>query len=254
MRAWIATLALLYGCAGHPPPVAEVDGGVRYGPIDGFTQIPRAGSAGSTSSNRPTFHELGVTDALIYDVHGRIGLGPNAVFGGYRTLFPSGTATIGEPLESQGSSIPAGSTLDVKDEFDVTQVGYERTLALGIPVVLAPRIGFAFFRVSNRIDGPSVEVSRGFSRGNLMLGFRAELPIDPALSFEIRAFATPPIPNVPTLYSIEGRATWHPLGWLGLFVGLGGDRYEFEDTERPAHNDVRVVLGPLFIGGVELIW
>src|SRR5215813_13257430 len=39
---------------------ASLDGEFRYGNIEGFVQIPRGGGAGTTSSQRPTFSEIGI--------------------------------------------------------------------------------------------------------------------------------------------------------------------------------------------------
>jgi hypothetical protein len=44
---------------------ASVDGEFRYGNIQGFVQIPRGGGAGTTSSERPKFDEIGINQAAI---------------------------------------------------------------------------------------------------------------------------------------------------------------------------------------------
>ena len=44
---------------------ASLDGEFRYGNIEGFVQIPRGGGAGTTSSERPKFDEIGINQAAI---------------------------------------------------------------------------------------------------------------------------------------------------------------------------------------------
>ena len=44
---------------------ASLDGEFRYGNTEGFVQIPRGDGAGSTSSERPKFDEMGINQAAI---------------------------------------------------------------------------------------------------------------------------------------------------------------------------------------------
>jgi len=250
----ILLAALAYGCAGSSTPEAAVEGSLRYGPIHGFTQIPSAGSGGSTSSQRPTFGELGISRAEVYDVEGRAGESGNDVFAGYRWLAPSGSATLGDDLTSQGNLFQAGTLVRKSDTFSLARVGYEREAALGArSIVLAPQLGFLFFDFHDRLEGTDgAIVSRGFSRGTFTAGVRLELRPTELLGLAVRAFATPPLTNLPAVYSLEGRLGIHVGSFAEVFVGTGFDWYEIEDSERPLHNDVRVLLGPLFVGGLEL--
>jgi hypothetical protein len=246
----LATLAC--GCAGAPVG-GEVEGWAGYGPIEGFAQIPRAGSAGSTSSNRPTFHELGIENAVLYSVEGRIQAANNAILAGYRWLQPSGSATLTQDLESQDDFFPAGTFTRTNDSIAFFRVDYERQLTLGPGLTLAPQAGFLFFDFHVRTEGSGGQsVSRGFSRGTFNLGLRLELRATPFIALEGIAFATPPVSNLPDVYSLQGRLKLKLLPFLEVFVGTGYDRYEFADTERPLNNHLRVRLGPLITGGAAL--
>ncbi len=245
-----ATLAC--GCAGAPAG-GELEGWAGYGPLQGFAQIPRAGSAGSTSSSRPTFKELGIKNAQLYDVEGRLGAANNAIFAGYRWLQPSGSAVLAQDLESEGDAFPQGTATRTSDSVAFARVGYERALTLGPRLTLAPDVGFLFFdfHVGTRGSGGE-SVSRGFSRGTLTAGLRLELRVSDLVALEGVAFATPPLANLPVVYSLEGRLELRLLPFLEVFVGTGFDRYEIADTERPLHNDVRLLVGPLVLGGLAL--
>jgi hypothetical protein len=37
-----------------------------YGPVDGYVQVPAGGTAGTTSSKRPKFSEIGIDNASLY--------------------------------------------------------------------------------------------------------------------------------------------------------------------------------------------
>src|SRR5262245_23130873 len=43
------------------------EGGVLYGSVDGYLQTPNGGGPGTTSPHRPTLHELGIDDAVLYE-------------------------------------------------------------------------------------------------------------------------------------------------------------------------------------------
>src|SRR2546426_471163 len=50
-----------------PLVTITAEGGVFYGSVGGFLQTPNGGAPGTSSSHRPTLHELGIDDAVLYE-------------------------------------------------------------------------------------------------------------------------------------------------------------------------------------------
>jgi hypothetical protein len=251
LAPWLLILAS--GCAGAVRPEVSLAGSAGYGPVQGFSQIPQGGAAGTTSSQQPTLKQLGIEDAEIYGVEGRLGLSGEAVFVGYSTVPMSGDTTLDQSFTSQGSIFEEGSHVHASEQLTFFRAGYEHAFPLADrTTVLAPEVGFALLNVSSAIDGSEGGfVSRSFSRATVLLGARLEVNPMELLGFEARFQLTPDLPDVPLIYSLEGKVKLHVLGHLDVFLGLGFERWEYVDTERPLHNDVRMILGPIGLGGLE---
>ena len=53
-----------------PPRVewrVETEPALRFGPLDGYLQIPKGGVPSAASFSRPTLHELGQDEQVLYD-------------------------------------------------------------------------------------------------------------------------------------------------------------------------------------------
>jgi hypothetical protein len=88
---------------------ASLDGSFRYGNITGFLQIPSGGGSGTTSNERPKFHEIGINQAPIGDVSLGLEWDNNAIYAGARLVRLSGKNTLSSTLISNGTTFPAGS-------------------------------------------------------------------------------------------------------------------------------------------------
>ena len=73
---------------------ASLDGEFRYGNIKGFVQIPRGGGAGTTSSERPKFDEIGIDQAAIGAPSVTLGWNNHNIYGLARIIRLSGSDVL----------------------------------------------------------------------------------------------------------------------------------------------------------------
>jgi hypothetical protein len=111
---------------------------------------------------------------------------------------------------------------------------------------------FALLDFSYDLKSPGAQASRAYRVGAARLGVEGVLRLDHGFSLELEGSASLPIPHVPQLAGVTGRAAW-ALPALGpvhaaLFLGCGARWINFEDAQTlPNHIDVRA--GPLLTGG-----
>jgi hypothetical protein len=125
---------------------ASFDGSFRYGNISGFLQIPRGGGSGTTSNERPTFHEIGIDHAPVGSPSLTLEWGNHEIYAGANFVRLSGKNTLGSTLISNGRTFPAGSSVDSSAQLDWYRGGYQYRLSYkkseGATVSLYPFIGF----------------------------------------------------------------------------------------------------------------
>lgn len=97
---------------------ASVDGEFRYGNIQGFVQIPRGGGAGTTSSERPKFDEIGINQAAIGAPSLTLGWNNHNIYGVARIIRLSGSDVLSETLISNGATFPAGTHVSGNTRLD----------------------------------------------------------------------------------------------------------------------------------------
>jgi hypothetical protein len=97
---------------------ASFDGSFRYGNISGFLQIPKGGGPGTTSNERPTFHEIGINQAPVGSTALTLEWGNHEIYTGANFIRLSGKDTLASTLISNGATFPAGSSVDASVQLD----------------------------------------------------------------------------------------------------------------------------------------
>lgn len=151
--ALLLLLVACPGCARQPLPRApprfvrrggdpdlRVTGEVRYlyGPVAGRLQTPTGGQPGTTTSGRPTLHELEMDEAAMPDVSVRFNWADHEAYAGYRYLHLSSHTVIDPTLVSQGHTFEAGTPVDSEVTLDWFRAGYRHRFVLGLPDGLPP--------------------------------------------------------------------------------------------------------------------
>jgi hypothetical protein len=267
-----ACLAALAGCTLdngdlEAPFRSSLDGGVRYGHASGFIQIPKGGEAGTTDKQRPTFREVGITEALEEQANLSIGsANPYApspgVGAGFSLLQLAGDRTLDSPLLSHGQQFNAGDHVDALLELNWYHVAAEIMVpsrpSEQTPFAIKPSIGFAFLQSAYTLEAKLTNTTarRSFSTGAPYLALEGVWYTTSPLSFHYHVATTVPFDGLPWVFSTGFRAQLRLIGnadkGVFLFAGVGFDRFEVNDEQRPVSNHIRAILGPLFLGGVQL--
>jgi hypothetical protein len=238
---------------------ASLDGSFRYGNINGFLQIPKGGGPGTTSNERPKFHEIGINQAPIGDASLGLEWDNHAIYAGARFVRLSGKNTPSSTLISRGTTFPAGSLVSASTQLDWYRGGYKYRFFYGNEegayVSLYPSIGFGLLNFDYRLTSPGVlPADRNFSKGAPQLGLRLEW--SPGGSFFISGEVTSSLP-FSTLLLFSTNLTVGYQFWgsadrgARVFLGVGYEVIRYEDNQR-VPNHINVAIGPELVIGFRL--
>lgn len=236
---------------------ACLDGSFRYGNINGFLQIPKGGGFGTTSNERPTFHEIGINQAPIGDASLGLAWDNHATYAGARFVRLSGKTILSSSLVSRGTTFPAGSLVSASTQLDWYRGGYKYHLSYGNKegayVSLYPSIGFGLLNFDYRLTSPGVlPVDRSFSKGVPQLGLRLEW--SPGVPFFLSGEVTSSLPfsTLPLLFSTNltvGYQFWGSADrGARVFLGVGYEMIRYEDNQL-VPNHIKVDIGPELVVG-----
>jgi len=238
----------------------SLDGEFQYGNITGFVQIPKGGSPGSTSSDRPKFNELGIDHAAIGDPSLTLEWNDHDIYAGAHIVRLSGSHTLSATLISNGSTFPAGTSVNADTHLDWYRVGYEHRFAYkysqGSILSFYPAIGFALFNFDYNLKGTGgLSAARSFEKAAPQLGLRSEWIPGGPFSLSGGVFSSLAFSTLPLLLSVDvtaGYQLWGRPDHGGMaYVGIGYDRIDEEDNQRVS-NHIRASIGPELLVGLKL--
>src|SRR5215813_2004709 len=231
---------------------ASLDGSFRYGNISGFLQIPKGGGVGSTSNDRPKFHEIGIDQVPIGDTAVTLSWDNNEVYGVARFVRLSGNDTLGSTLVSNGTTFPAGSPVSANTQLDWYGGGYTYRLSFrndeGARASFYPAVGFAIFNFDYNLKSPgALTAARSFAKAAPQLGLRAEW--SPGGPFFVSAdwLSSLGFSTLPLLFSTDltgGYQLWGQANHGGqVYLGIGYEMIHFEDNQT-VPNRIKANMGP----------
>lgn len=242
----------------------SVEGTYLYGPIDGHLQTPAGGRPGTTSVDRPTFRELGIDHASLFDTALTLGRGRQEVYIGGQLIGLSGHATLDETLVSQNKTFPAGTEVDAEIQLNWYRAGYRYWFLFdtdgkspGDELAIAPSVGAGFFSFSYKLDGPGdVNVDRSYIKPMPQVGLEAEWKMSNRFSIVGGALTSIPIPDTPFILSARLAGKYRVVDGRSMKVdalfGVGYERLQYDDAKKQdMPNDISVNLGPLLLLGLK---
>ena len=239
---------------------ASLDGSFRYGNINGFLQIPSGGGSGTTSNERPKFHEIGINQAPIGDVSLGLEWDNNAIYAGARLVRLSGKNTLSSTLISNGTTFPAGSLVSASTQLDWYGGGYEYRLSYGNKegayVLVYPSIGFGLLSFDYRLTSPGVfPADRSFSKAAPQLGSRLEWSPGGPFFLSGEVISSLPFSTLPLLFSTDLTVGYQFWGRADrgarVFLGVGYDMIHSEDNQRVS-NHIKANIGPELVVGLRV--
>jgi hypothetical protein len=255
------------------PVRIDLDGSILFGPVSGFAQIPRAGAPGSTTPRMPTLDQIGIDEVTAEDFQLEAGYGGPGVYGGAHFTHLTGSSVLAAPLTSQGVDFLAGTEVRGYLKLDWYRLGAEWALPEARPTIeypfsIRPGIGFVLLSAAYRLQAAGPSADRSFTTGAPEVMLDGEWMAIGPLSFAGRFSSTLPFPKLPWVLTVEARARLRLFGddpegsgltLLGsgaqggfVFVGVALDVVLVDDRERPVSNEIQALMGPLFVGGIEL--
>jgi len=227
-----------------------------YGPISGYVQVPLGGNPGTTSSRRPTLHELGIDDAAFWDVTGRVQWRHFGVFAGYTGLDLSSVGTLSESLVTHGVAFAAGSPFKTSIQLDAGYLGagWKFDFLEG-RLEVSPRIAVTILNFDYSLESPSARAARNYRDGAVQLGADAAYQLGHGFALEVDGGASLPIPHMPQLAAVTGRVAYKMFPeapvHATVFLGCGERWIDFEDSQE-VPNKIHVRSGPLLTGGLTI--
>jgi hypothetical protein len=259
LAAWLAPVARADSDP-NAPAKSEFEwtfrGSGAWGPVDGYVQVPLGGNAGTSSSRRPTLHELGIHDAPSYQLELGFRWDHFVAFGGYDGLDLDSSGTLAQPLVSHGVAFASGSPFKSSIGLNVGHVGagWRFDFADG-RLRLTPKFDVAILDFSYLLDSPGARAARDYRVTAPRLGFDGSWALGHDLSLEIDGVASIPIPHLPQLPSVTANLCWTPIQGpvrVGFFLGTGARWIDFEDSQHPVPNHTHVSNGPVVTGGLNI--
>src|SRR5438046_2519282 len=86
-----------------------LSGAWLYGPVSGHVQTPSGGRSGTSSADRPTFGEIGINTASIFDAEATAAIRDHGLYLGGQWVRLSGERNLEQSLVSQGNTFLVAS-------------------------------------------------------------------------------------------------------------------------------------------------
>ncbi|MFI5315576.1 MAG: hypothetical protein ACHQ6T_07735 [Myxococcota bacterium] len=227
-----------------------------FGNVTGYIQTPLGGNPGTTSPQRPTLHELGISDEPFWEVTGRLRWGQFVAFGGYSGLELDSSGTLSQSLVSHGVFFPAGSPFTTTNHLDVANFGGGWNFDFDDHrLTLFPKIDVALLDFSYSLDSPGARAARAYTVTAVRLGAEGSVQLGRGFALEFDGVTSLPIPHMPQLANVTGRLAYHlfpssPVRST-LFLGTGMRWIYYEDSQT-VPNHIHVRTGALLTGGFSI--
>ena len=234
-----------------------------YGPVSGHLQTPSGGRPGTTSSNRPSFGEIGINTASIYDAEVTASLRDHGLYVGGQWIDLSGERNLEEKLISQGETFAAGSRVKSDVKLDWYRVGYRYRIQRGdeagaeLPnTEIYSRLGAAILDFHYKLDGAgATQADRSYIKAAPQMGVEMEWHATRNFSLAGEFTSTLPFSSMPWIVTVqlEGKYKFFDKNGVGLsgFLGAGYEKINFHDHQ-DVSNEINADFGPMLMVGLEL--
>src|SRR5436190_18656615 len=213
-----------------------LSGAWLYGPVSGHVQIPSGGRSGTSSADRPTFGEIGINTASIFDAEATAAIRDHGLYLGGQWVRLSGERNLEQSLVSQGNTFLVGSRVKSDVQLDWYRIGYRYRIQRGdeagveLPhTEIYSRLGAAILDFHYELDGPGAgDVDRSYVKAAPQMGVEMEWHATDRFSLAGELTSTLPFRSMPWIVTAEvkGKFRFIEKNGLGLsgFVGAGYEK------------------------------
>jgi len=234
-----------------------------YGPVSGHVQTPSGGRPGTSSADRPTFGEIGINTASIFDAEVMPALRDHGLYFGGQWIRLDGERNLEQSLVSQGQTFLVGSRVKSNVDLDWYRLGYRYRIQRGDEVgaelprtEIYSRLGAAILDFHYKLDGPGAgDVDRAYVKIAPQMGVEMEWHASDHWSLAGELTSTLPFRGMPWIATaqLEAKYRFIEKGRMSLsgFVGAGYEKISFHDHQ-DLSNDINADFGPMVLLGLEL--
>jgi hypothetical protein len=235
-----------------------------YAPIDGFLQTPSGGQPGTSSRGRPTFDELGVEHASLFDAELTLGWRQHEVYAGAQLVRVAEDATLDETLVSQANTFPAGSRVEADVRLDWYRAGYAYRIPIdangdGVAELsVAPSAGIAVLAFDFQLEGEAgASVSRAYTKASPQLGADVRWRLSDRWTIAVEVLSGIPVSDMPFIFLARAEARYRLVdsdaASVDGAVGVGYERIQYDDAgKQDLPNDIEAEFGPMLTLGLDI--
>jgi hypothetical protein len=235
-----------------------------YGGVIGQLQTPVAHATASTSANRPTFDEIGISDANIGDGEFGVGWDNQQIFFGAQYNHMSGSSTLGRSLVSGGVTFPAHTHVNSDVRMDWYRLGYRYTFVLdtapnNVPdLTLTPMIDAFYWDYGYSLDAGRIgHAGNSLQRWGFQLGGTfAWRPYGGRFSIEANLAAFPQNQRLATISTESVIMRYRFYQWrrydFNVLLGVAWEQQYYNDHKVGAPNKISADFGTMLLTGIQM--
>lgn len=259
----------------NKPFSVTLSASIAYGQISGFTQIGLGGRPGSGSPNRPKIEDdLGIDDVTTENFSIELGWRRHSLYTAGHLINLEGENTLDRTLIFHGKIYTTGMRIESEVRSDWYEIGYRLRWPLDQitmvstrqsyqepssrgTFILAPTVALAFWDYRVQLQEGGVKNKRSPSHSHLTprLGALLEWNPLPKLSIIGKAIGSLPIEEMVHIYTLGLTGNYHLVYGnrfkLSLNIGIDYNHIDFKDGQT-FPNKIRIDMGPMVIGGLEM--
>lgn len=232
------------------------------GKIDGFVQIPKGGQYGTTSSRRPSFHELDVNYIHFPELKlaanwDKFSLSLDAKYESFK-----GKGKLNQDLISHDIYLPKNTSIKTKHKYAYYGINAAYDFPVSNQLVLSPSLGIKLFDFSYRFSatdelGNSLAQNdtRAFHSVMTTLGLKADYQFSDKLHLIWKGETNIPYGSVKQYYDTSLMLSYNVYKnnsqELNLLGGLAYERLQFRDSQKNMQNFMQHNIAPIYKVGFE---
>lgn len=231
-----------------------VYGSGNFAPLSGFIQVPAGGTPGTSSIEKPTFNQLGLTQTSFYQLGFEYDNDWLGFYGQYQHLRPAGHEYLNENITTHGIFLPKNTSVASDNKFDLYRVGINHRFFLSDKFVLAPELEITSLHFAYEFATPILHSSRAFHSMTERLGLEVEYYL--SKSIYLSGNAATSIPKTSNLQvqtanaDVNFKIAKNKDFETTVFTGVGYEKIHFEDKQT-LPNNINLVASPMAELGIK---
>ncbi len=230
--------------------IANID----WAKISGYSQIPKGGTVGSSSFERPSFQELSITQAFFYELGLGIKYHDYYMQLDYIPLQVHSNTVLTETLITHARTIPAGSpfSANILYQWFIYHLGKDFHFAKW---TLSPEIQANYLRYGYHFSSPLAASKRAFNPFAISASVKILHPFTQKLSTDLQGAITFPGTNLQigsATFGVNYQVPYHRMQVVPR-LAMGLLQIDYQDKQ-PLPNHIRYNAAPFVQLGVTLIF